>query len=382
VKAQRSRRGFIKERANNQKIKALALITDGFGAGGGIAKYNRDLLKALCSLPACKEVVALPRLMTDDPEQLPPKLTYLTACLGGKVKYAVMALCAAFSKGPFDLIICGHIHLIPLAILLKRLLRCPVVLVIYGIDAWQPTKRIFVDSLIKQCDGFITISEFSKKKFQQWAGLENASWYLLPPCIELSSYGAGPKHAMLIDRYQLQKRSVLFTLARLSSFDRYKGIDEVLEVMPALLSKIPGLVYLIGGDGCDRGRLENKVKLLGLEEKVIFTGYIPEAEKADHYRLSDAFVMPGRGEGFGIVYLEALACGIPVVGSVLDASAEVIEHFEAGFAVDPRNLEDLKQGILKALACRDRKVSEKLALFSYTNFEKQVRQITNHFLRR
>ena len=69
--------------------------------------------------------------------------------------------------------------------------------------------------------------------------------------------------------------------------------------------------------------------------EVTFTSVVPEAEKADHYRLADAFVMPGRGEGFGIVYLEAMACGIPVLGSRLDAGREALRQGELGILVDP-----------------------------------------------
>jgi len=104
----------------------------------------------------------------------------------------------------------------------------------------------------------------------------------------------------LLDRYGVAGRRVIMTLGRLDAAERYKGIDEVLEVMPSLVHEMPDLVYLILGDADDRPRLESKAKALGLDQHVIFAGYIPEAEKADHYRLADAFVMPGRGVGFGL----------------------------------------------------------------------------------
>jgi phosphatidyl-myo-inositol dimannoside synthase len=95
------------------------------------------------------------------------------------------------------------------------------------------------------------------------------------------------------------------TLGRLSKHEKYKGVDGILELMPALLKDIPNIAYLIVGDGTDRKRLEEKARSLGVHGHVVFAGYIPESEKAEHYRLADAYVMPGRGEGFGIVYLEA-----------------------------------------------------------------------------
>ena len=113
---------------------------------------------------------------------------------------------------------------------------------------------------------------------------------------------------------------------------------------------MPDLVYLIAGDGDDRSRLESKTRALGLDSHVVFAGYITEEEKAAHYRLADAFVMPGHGEGFGIVYLEAMACGITVVASKADASREAVCNGELGIFVDPKNPEELRDGILNLLA--------------------------------
>jgi glycosyltransferase involved in cell wall biosynthesis len=86
----------------------------------------------------------------------------------------------------------------------------------------------------------------------------------------------------------------------------------------------------------DRRCLQEKARSLGVHGRVVFAGYVPESEKADHYRLADAYVMPGRGEGFGIVYLEALACGVPVVASEVDGSREAVREGALGILVDPR----------------------------------------------
>src|SRR5581483_7217747 len=118
------------------------------------------------------------------------------------------------------------------------------------------------------------------------------------------------------------------------------------------------------GDGNDRARLEAKAAQLGLSDRVVFAGYVPDEEKADHYRLAAAFVMPGRGAGFGIVYLEAAACGIPVVASKLDASREAVRDGAMGIVVDPDDPDSVKAGILAALATRERCVPRELEYFS------------------
>ena len=139
----------------------------------------------------------------------------------------------------------------------------------------------------------------------------------------------------MIERYGLKSSKVILTVGRLASEERHKGFDEVIEVMPQLIKRFPNLKYLIVGGGGDRQRLEAKVAKLGLSNCVIFTGYVPEDEKAAHYNLADVYVMPSRGEGFGIVLLEAAACGVPIVGSQVDGSREALLDGKLGRLVDP-----------------------------------------------
>ena len=142
--------------------------------------------------------------------------------------------------------------------------------------------------------------------------------FILPNCVDLSQFQPRDRDLTLAERYGLESSKVIMTMGRLASQERYKGFDEVIEIMPELLKRFPTVKYLIVGDGPDRPRLESKVAGLGLSNKVIFTGYIPESEKVAHYNLADAYVMPSMGEGFGIVLIEAAACGVSVVGSRVD----------------------------------------------------------------
>jgi phosphatidylinositol alpha-1,6-mannosyltransferase len=270
----------------------------------------------------------------------------------------------------FDLVICGHVNLLPLAHYLNLRLRAPMVLLGYGIDVWSPPPdgaRRMVASL----DAVWVISAITRERMNEWAKLPDSRYVLMPNAIHLERYGVGAPGAEIVERHGLRGRKVIMTLARLSSFERYKGIDEVLEVLPGLVREEPTLTYLIAGDGDDRDRLERKCVELGVRDHVVFTGFVREHEKADYFRAADAFVMPGRGEGFGFVFLEALACGIPVVGSQVDGSREALRDGELGQLVDPSDPASVAAGILKALA-QPREVPPGLSYFAWPRFRDRV----------
>lgn len=391
-------------------MRVIVLLTDAFGGQGGIAKFNRDLLSSICSYPAVEQAVALPRLIPGPVEALPSKLKYIRAAARGKVKFFSTALKSSLlARGP-SLIICAHINLLPAAFAMRLFCRAPVVLVIHGIDAWQPSRSRLVNRLVKKIDAFISVSEFTRRRFLEWANLGGTKSFILPNSIDMTLFTPGPKRDDLISRYGLGGRKVIMTLARLSASERYKGIDELMEILPSLAAEIPEITYLICGDGDDRARLEQKAAQLGLRvsevgnqnsevrirpptsglrpqasgARVVFAGYIPETEKADHYRLADAFVMAGRGEGFGIVYLEAMACGITVMASKADGSREAVRDGQLGVLVEPGNPEELKVAIAQALSAdanaSDRKSPVGVDYFSFYNFERRCHQILEQLL--
>ena len=356
-------------------MRILFLSMEAFGGKGGIAQYNRDLLRALGVAPEVSEVVAAPRWMPLPPESLPPKLTYITGALPNRIAYSKAVIKLLKENSKFEVIGCGHIKLLPLAFLAKLITRAPLFLLIYGIDAWEPIKNPITKYLLSKIDVIISISDITKDRFIAWSHLIQKQCFILPNAISTGDYGVGAKPHYLLERYGLNGKTVLMTLGRLAPEEQYKGFDEILELLPLLSRRIPRIAYLIVGDGGDRPRLEAKAQALGVGERVVFTGFIPEAEKADHYRLADAFVMPGRGEGFGFVFLEALACGIPVVGSKLDGSREALRGGALGILVDPRHPDEIQAGILQALQQPPGVIPAGLDYFSFENFEKRCHRI-------
>ncbi|HEU4950688.1 MAG TPA: asparagine synthase (glutamine-hydrolyzing), partial [Holophagaceae bacterium] len=358
-----------------QGKRILYLATDGFGGHGGIAQYNRDVLAALCAHPGIREVVALPRLMPHLPGPLPAGLSWDPRGLGGKGAYAAAVARRALGGRRFDLVICGHLNLLPLAAAAARAQGAPLGALIFGIDAWTPLPGRIARRLARRPVPVASISDLTLRKFQAWADAAGRPTAILPNAIHLEAYGAGPKPADLLQRYGLQGRPVLLTLGRMVQQERYKGFDEVLDLLPRLRAERPGLTYVLAGDGEDQPRLAAKAERLGLQDAVRFTGRIPEHEKADHFRLADAYVMPSRGEGFGFVVLEALACGIPVVASTVDGTREAVRDGALGRLVDPGDAEALRSAILAALDEGPGPVPEGLHHFAFPAFTDRVHRV-------
>lgn len=357
-------------------MRVLALVTDAFGGHGGIALYNRDMLRAICSHDQAEEVVAIPRSAFEFSERLPEKLIYDISGVSGGRSYLQAVIRVILKNRRFDLLLCCHINLMPLAWLCGKILNIPVVLEIYGIDAWEPRGRWLSDRLCATANVVISISEYTQTRFLEWSQLNPNKCKILPNAIHSEKYGIGGKPKKLIERYGVNGKKVLLTFGRIVSKERAKGFDEVLGVLPELLEKHPGIVYVIAGEGEYKKELLKKVENLNLKDYVVFTGMIDEAEKADLYRLADVYVMPSRGEGFGFVFLEAMACGIPVIASKLDGSREAVLNGKLGAIVDPDDPQEIKVAVLEALA-KPQAIPEKLEYFSFKNFTSRLHCIVD-----
>ncbi|MGR3278808.1 glycosyltransferase family 4 protein [Acaryochloris marina NIES-2412] len=364
----------------SSKKKILIFLPDAFGGKGGMSKFYRDFLKALSSYSMLDTIVAMPRLIIDEIEkkEIPDKVNYSVGGANSKIKYILNALFIIFSKSSCKLVVCGHINLLPIAYFASIVNRSPLLLIIHGIEVWNPSSKKFSNFIIQYLDGVISVSSLNIDRFSSWANVSNAKKFILPNSIDCEIFFPGKRSINLINKYHIKNKIILLSMGRLVSEERFKGFDEVLEVLPDLIAIYPNIVYLIAGDGPDRTRLENKVKSLNLDDYVIFLGWIYDDLKVEYLRLADAFLMPSRGEGFGIVLLEAMACGIPVLGSKLDGTSEALLMGELGILVDPTNCNDVKSGILLTLK-NPKKVPEKLSTYSIKEFIKCCHHILDHY---
>jgi phosphatidyl-myo-inositol dimannoside synthase len=359
-------------------IRVLMLLSDGFGGFGGISKFNSDFLTALGQCDVVERVHALPRVISDAiDDAIPEAVVYDRDAAFGKIAFVQRLAVHAGLRDRVDLVICGHFNLLAAAWLYARLCGARLALIVHGIEAWNAPKYSLSGRLARQVNTLISVSHHTAARFAAWSGLPIDRAFILPNCVDLERFSPKERDQALVDRYGLHSNKVLMTVGRLASRERYKGFDEVIEVMPRLLERFPSLKYLIVGHGSDRGRLEAKTKALGMADRVVFTGRIPESEKVAHYNLADAYVMPSFGEGFGIVLIEAAACGVPVIGSCADGSREALLDGRLGCLVDPRIPDQLIEAVTSVLTeKRDRKRIGMVETFSIENFRARVTEWT------
>lgn len=334
-------------------MKILILATDAYGGHGGIAQYLRDLAGALDE----HEVVVLPRVVRSEIRDVPPHVRFIASAARGPLAYSRALAAAKLER--FDLVICGHINLLPAA-------PAGCILLVYGIEAWKPRR-----ATLEKSSAIVSISAITRDRLVAWSGYRGPT-HILPNAIRLEHYGVRPRRHDFVERHRLQGKRVLLTVGRLDSRERSKGFDEVLDVLPDLDNDV---VYLIAGGGNDAERLQRKAAALGVGSRVIFTGLFAEADKPDLYNLADVYVMPSRGEGFGFVFLEALACGVPAVGSKFDGGREALLDGRLGLLVDPTNPAEIRAAIVEQLSLRERRVPDELSFFAYERFTDRAKVI-------
>jgi len=140
---------------------------------------------------------------------------------------------------------------------------------------------------------------------------------------------------------------VLLTVRRLIP---RMGVDDLVAAMPEVIAGEPKAQLVIGGSGPEHKRLERQVRRLGLTDRITFAGFIPSEHLADYYRAADLFVLPTFAlEGFGLVTVDALACGTPVLGTPIGATPEILSHLDLRLLTNGTGKEPIAQGILEFL---------------------------------
>ena len=323
--------------------RILALVGDCYGARGGIARYNQDLFEALAD--GGVEILILPRLGDAAGIELPPGIRQ-AAAIFNRLAFSSAAIVAAWRFRPIDVVFCGHVFMAPLAFVLARLFGARYWLQAHGTDVWND-RNALTRRLIEAADLVSTVSRETRRILLAWVDLSPDRVRVLPDTVR-DVFTPGSARPGLRDALKLGPGPLLLTVARLAASERYKGHEAIFSVLPALRRDFPDLVHVVAGDGDDRARLE-AIAAEKAPGVVRFLGYVPDADLPDLYRLADLYVMPSTEEGFGIVYLEAAACGLRVIGGRGGGTADAIPDERVGAIVDPGDCEALRAAIVRQL---------------------------------
>ncbi len=249
----------------------------------------------------------------------------------------------------------GHVGL-----WLKRWLRLPYVIFAHGNEVLNlvnqgdrlrwPVPR---DSL-RRADTVIAVSHYTADLVRR-LGVAPARIQVVHPGCDSTRFRPRPVDPELRRRLLGGDHPgpVLLTVGNLVA---RKGQDMVIRALPRVLARVPDLTYLVVGQGRDRAMLERLAQAEGVADRVRFAGALPGALLADIYNLGDLFVMPSRErreqadvEGFGLVYLEANACGKPVIGGHSGGVPDAIADGETGLLVPPEQPDAIATAILRLL---------------------------------
>ena len=321
---------------------------------GGIQVYLQDLLQAIDTDFSNRYFVVFDKLDKTKPDdrfelnRFSFHFSGSTPRLWRTPHFAFNLIMGALTNRP-RLILCGHLNFSPVAFWINRLTHIPYWILVYGVDAWAVQNK-WQTKALHAAEKIISISGYTRDRLIQEQNLPSDKISLLPVTFDASRFKIGPKPNYLLQRYGLHpSQPVILTVTRLSNADGYKGYDQIIQALPEIRRQIPNLHYVIVGKGDDRPQLEQLIAHLNLQNCVTLTGFIPDNELNDHYNLCDVFAMPSKGEGFGIVYLEALACGKPTLGGNQDGAIDALCKGELGVLVNPDNVGAIAQNLTQML---------------------------------
>ncbi|HUI62657.1 MAG TPA: glycosyltransferase family 4 protein [Steroidobacteraceae bacterium] len=335
--------------------RVLLLMSEVF-ADGGIQRFNRTLLMACARLGVPCDVLALndseeSRRRWEAPRQIRVKVF-------GRNRFRfVLATLAALLSGRHETIIVGHVNLLTLAVSalpLRRLRHIRLLLIAHGIEVWtciHGRRR----RAIRTVDTVLCVSHYTARTIQKQAPeLGDHRFSVFPNALSETWIGQFPVTAARARREGLPGRFAL-SVTRLDRNERYKGIVTALEAFAMLSDR--SLHYLIAGRGDDSAFLQQVARRLGIADRVHFVGGVSDVELADLYRSCVAFVLPSGKEGFGIVFLEAMYFGAPVIAAAAKGAVDVVQHEHTGMLVpygDAAALKVAMERLLSDSALRER----------------------------
>jgi glycosyltransferase involved in cell wall biosynthesis len=346
-----------------------------FSATGGIEKVCRILGKALFEMTFNGDCSLNIYSSHDTKYQSSDKAYFPSDCFSGFGNNRFKFLNASFLKGiKSDVVILSHINLLPIGWLIKRFSpKTKLVMLAHGIEVWSLPLGI-KKKMLNACDEILCVSQFTKDEMIKLHGDLAKKYSVLNNCLDPFL----PVLAKQNDSIDLRSRygfkpfdKILFTLTRMDATERYKGYDRVLKAMALLIKKMPELKYIIGGsyDEIEKKKIDELIDELGLKDSVMITGFIPDETLNDYFQISDVYVMPSYNEGFGIVFIEAMYYGLPVIAGNKDGSVDALLNGKLGTLIDPMDIAALKNAIEDNFENTNKGIVDKKVLMAHFGYE-------------
>ncbi len=364
--------------------RLLFLTLSTFSTTGGIEKVCRVAGKALQELATKKggkfHLLSMYDAPADVLEQYVPTTSF-TGHAGQRLRFVRDAVNEGRRSSH---VLLSHINLLTVGFLIKLLSpNTKVLLIAHGIEVWVPLSS-WKRWMLKKLDAILPVSEYTRQRMIELYSLQPRKLTVLNNCLDpfLTPSATATDIRRVREKYGLKESDkVLFTLARLSHSEQYKGYDKVIAALPELLLHHPSTKYLIAGrwDAAEKERLDLLIERLNLTGQVVFTGFVPEEEVASLFGLADLYVMPSTGEGFGIVFIEALFYGKPVIAGNKDGSVDALAGGAFGRLIDPDNEEELVKALHDALkgVIRPPILNDVLSKFGFETYKGKLSALLN-----
>ena len=364
----------------------LLLTLNMFSATGGIEKVSRVVGKALQDLASEQLSEKVSVYSMYDKHSDVDERYFPAAVFKGFEENKWRFVYEAVRKGiNCRQVILSHSNLLLAGFLIKIFSpKTKLILLAHGIEVWN--KFSFVKKrMLDKCGSVLAVSQFTKNKIMAVQKFPGHKISVLNNC--LNPYLEIPinngKEEALLQRYGLSGQDkVLMTLTRLSFKEQYKGYDNVLYAIKMLTKKYPSIKYLLLGkyDEAERKRLEDLIVGLDIQHQIIFTGYILDNELAAHYSITDLYIMPSKKEGFGLVFIEAMFYGKPVIAGNLDGSVDALGNGDFGILVNPNEVVEIAGAINKVLLNQQAYIPNReqvIKRFGYINYKESWSKILN-----
>lgn len=368
---------------NINKSKILFTYLVAFGKTGGIEKVNRTILKCLSSFVDDNIKTEAWSLNDFNVDENYFSTNNFKGFNKSKFKFVFELIKNART---WDKVIVGHINLAFVIRLMKILNpQLKIILIVHGIEVWEVLKSNKL-WLLENADIIISVSKFTKNIIVSQSNVMENDIVVLPNCLDpyFPKDFIIDKPSYLLDRYDIKDNTkVVITISRINKREGRKGYDKVIEVLHKIaeIDKSIEFKYLLCGkyETDEYDRLKLKINQLNLTNKVVFTGFINDDELIDHFRLADIYIMPSKKEGFGMVYIEAAACGLQVIAGNADGSAEALLNGEIGSLVNPDNNEEIFNKLNELLVnskFKSKELSERVfSIYNYNIYSDKLYKI-------